>query len=83
MWRRCLSCIGSLQPYQDDVFSQKLLGSIGYFHATTVISELYSPPRVTAEIRRSKSEFLTPGLAFDITVNDPDDGQPWDFNVKA
>jgi hypothetical protein len=28
MWRRCLSCLGSLQPDQDDVFSQKLLGSI-------------------------------------------------------
>ena len=28
MWRRCLSCLGFLQPDQDDVFSQKLLGSI-------------------------------------------------------
>ena len=83
LWQRCLSCLGSLQPSYDDVFSQKLLGSIGYFHAKTVVSEIYSPPRVTAEILKSKSEFLTPGLAFDITVNDPDDGQPWDFNVRA
>ena len=81
LWERCLSCLGSLQPDRDDIFSQKLLGSIGYFQAKTVISEIYSPPRVTAEIRRSKGEFLTPGLALDITVNDPDDNQPWDFDV--
>ena len=24
-----------------------------------------------------------PGFAFDLTVNDPDDGQPWDFFVKG
>ena len=24
-----------------------------------------------------------PGFAFDLTVCDPDDGQPWDFSVKA
>ena len=40
MWRQCLSCLGSLQPDQDDVFSQKLLGSIGYFQTKTIISEL-------------------------------------------
>ena len=28
MWRRCLSCLGFLQPDQDDVLSQRLLGSI-------------------------------------------------------
>ena len=83
LWRRCLSCLGSLQPSQDDVFSQKLLGSIGYFQTRTTISEIYYPPRVTVEIVKSKNEFLTPGLAFDITVDDPDDGQPWDFNVEA
>ena len=83
MWKRCLSCLGSLQRDQDDVFSERLLCSIWYFQTKTVISELYSPPRVTAEIARSKNEFLTPGFAFDITVNDPDDGQPWDFNVRA
>ena len=41
------------------------------------------PLRVTAEIRRSPNEFLTAGLAFDIVVNDPDDGRPWDFSVLA
>ncbi len=25
---------------------------------------------------------LTPGLAKDLTTNDPDDGKPWDFDVK-
>ena len=24
---------------------------------------------------------LSPGMAFDLTQNDPEDGQPWDFNV--
>ena len=51
MWRRCLSCLGYLQPDQDDVFSQKLLGSIGHFQTTAVISEHYSPPRITAELK--------------------------------
>ena len=40
LWRRCLSCLGSLQPSQDDVFSQRLLGSIGYFQTRTIISEI-------------------------------------------
>ena len=44
-----------------------------------VISEVYSPPRVTADIKRSQNEFLTPGVAFDIAVMDSDDGKPWDF----
>ena len=74
MWKRCLSCLGSLQPAQDDVFSQKLLGSTGGLKTKTVISDLYSPPRVTAEIKRSQNEFLTPCFAFHIIVNDPDDG---------
>ena len=77
------ACLGSLQPAQDDVFSQKLLGSIGGVKTRTVISELYSPQRVPAEIRRSRNEFLTPGFAFVITVNDLDDGRPWDLSIPA
>ena len=47
-----------------------------------IVSEMYSPPRVTAELRKSKSEFrhILPGFAFDLTVSDPADGQPWDFS---
>ena len=50
-----------------------------------VVSEIYSPPRITQELksRRSKFRNLAPGLAFDLTVNDPDDGQPWDFSLKS
>ena len=72
-----------METAQDHVFSQKLLGSIGGVKTKTVISELYSPPRVAAEIRRSQNEFLTPGFAFDIIVNDHDDGRPWDFSIPA
>ena len=39
-----------------------------------VVSEIYSPPRVTLELMRGRFKHLSPGLAFDLTVNDPDDG---------
>lgn len=26
---------------------------------------------------------IMPGFAFDITVNDPEDGLPWDFSIKV
>ena len=45
-----------------------------------VVSEIYSPPRVTLELMRGRFKHLSPGLAFDLTVNDPDDGKPWDFS---
>ena len=48
-----------------------------------LVSEIYSPPRITQEIVRSRPARLSPGLALDLTVNDPDDGQPWDFTVPA
>ena len=41
------------------------------------VTEPYSPPRVS-EI--AKKLGLIPGMAFDITVNHPDDDRPWDFN---
>ena len=48
-----------------------------------IVTEIYSPPRITEEVRRSGGRHLVPGIAFDITVNDPDDDQPWDFNIAA
>ena len=48
-----------------------------------LVSEIYSPPRVTAMLKRMTNHGLTPGLALDLTTHDPDDGQPWDFDVKA
>ena len=43
------------------------------------VSEFYSPPRVTAYASRLG---LSPGFALDLTVIDPDDGKPWDFDTK-
>ena len=45
-----------------------------------MVSEIYSPLRVTAEVRRGKYKHLSPGIALDLIVNDPDDGRPWDFS---
>ena len=41
------------------------------------VSEVYSPPRVTGLAPRLG---LIPGLALDLSIDDPDDGKPWDFN---
>ena len=41
------------------------------------VTEIYSPPRVTVWVDRMR---LAPGLAFDLTQKDPEDGKPWDFN---
>ena len=38
---------------------------------------------MTAELRRSKDSQIRPGFALDLTVIDPDDGRPWDFNKRA
>ena len=48
-----------------------------------IVSEMYSPPRVTAEIIRSKNKYVLPGFALDLTVLDPDDGMPWDFSIAS
>ena len=44
---------------------------------------MYSPPRVTAEIIRSKNKHVLLGFALDLTVLDPDDGMPWDFLIAS
>ena len=41
------------------------------------VSELYSPPRVTALAEMFN---MQTGFALDLTVVDPDDGLPWDFD---
>ena len=46
-----------------------------------VISEVYSPPRVTKLLSALPPTALAPGFALDLTCIDPDDGKPWDFNV--
>jgi len=47
-----------------------------------LVSEVYSPPRVTEMLKQISNHRLTPGLALDLTCTDPDDGQPWNFDVK-
>ena len=47
-----------------------------------LVSEIYSPPRVSAEVKRGRYRNLALGFAFDLTVADPDDGQPWDFSRR-
>ena len=42
------------------------------------MSEVYSPPRVTAEARRRPQYGLLPGFALDLTTCD-ELGQAWDF----
>ncbi len=47
------------------------------------VSEMYSPPRVTADNIRSKHKFFVPGFALDFTVLCPDDGMPWNFSIVS
>ena len=46
-----------------------------------LVSEIYSPPRVTEALRHLSNKVLTPGVALDLTTVDPDDGKPWDFDT--
>ena len=82
--------LGSLEPTAGDTVSELLLqqlGSSGSSYrreqrgaARRIVSEMYSPPRVTAELKRGRYRHLLPGFALDLTVNDPEDGRPWDFS---
>ena len=47
--------------------------------APTIVSELYSPPRVTAAARELRSLGLTPGFALDLLTTDGH-GVAWDFS---
>ena len=85
--------VGSLEPEFGDFVSEMLLASLASSGRRygremrsahrRIVSEIYSPPRVTAEIKRGRHPHLVPGFAFDLTVNDPDDCQPWDFSAKG
>ncbi len=48
-----------------------------------IVSEVYSPPRVTDMLRKMAACELMPGMAMDLTTVDEDDGKPWDFDDKA
>ncbi len=86
-----MGLIGSLEPSPDDVVSEMLLQQIGSSGRSyrrearssykKMVSEMYSPPRVTEELKKMRSRHLLPGFALDLTVIDPADGKPWDFSI--
>ena len=47
-----------------------------------VVSEIYSPPRVTAATKLLPELKLIPGFALDLTTTD-EQGRRWDFNMKV
>ena len=47
-------------------------------HGNSHVAEAYSPVRVTGV---AESFGLDPGWALDLTENDPDDGEPYDFSI--
>ena len=83
--------LGSLEPSFDDEVSDMLLaemGSSGRIQrkdgrkaVRKLVSEIYSPPRVTELLRRTRSRHLMAGFALDLTVTD-EDGTPWDFTLR-
>ena len=70
-------------------FSLNILDSQGKSHERDrhqalkrLVSEVYSPPRITLEIMRGGFRNLTLCLALDLTIKVPDDGMPLDFFSK-
>ena len=47
-----------------------------------VVSEIYSPPRVTAAAKLMPDSGIIPGFALDLTTTD-EKGAPWDFDIPA
>ena len=52
----------------------------GLMSLSNDVSEICSRSRVTAY---AQSLGLSPGSALDLSVTDPDDGRPWDFDIPA
>ena len=76
----------SLEPTQNDEIAEMLLMQLGAGRSYArerrravqrfTVSEVYSPPRITKEIREGKWKHLVPGFALDLTVVDSSDGLP-------
>ena len=45
-----------------------------------IVSEIYSPPRVTAAAKLPPELRCVPGFALDLTFND-EHGRAWDFDI--
>ena len=84
--------IGSLEPSVDDCIAELLLAEMGSSGKSRkrdgrkgfrkLVSEIYSPPRVTDLLRKMNAGHLMAGFALDLTVID-EDGEPWDFTVES
>ena len=65
------------KSWKDDVDKmEEVLGKEGTHGA---LIEIYSPPRMNAV---AAMWGLLPGWSLDFTINDPDDGMPWDINIQ-
>ena len=64
--------------WKDDV--EKMDEALKLENVGTAIFDVYSPPRINAIAEMWK---LLPGWSVDFTSLDPEDGQPWDFNIQA
>ena len=88
-----IGLVGSLEPARDDFIGQILLQQMGAGRSYVrerqqavrriLISEIYSPPRITKEATQGKWKHIAPGFALDLTVNDPSVGMPWDFSQSG
>ena len=84
-----LRSLGNLEPTIEDEVAEMLLRELGSSGGSykrerrqglqSIVGEIYSPPRVNAELKRSRWRHLIPGLSLGLTVKDPFDNQPWDF----
>ena len=84
--------IGSLQPSRDDFVAWLMIDQLGGGKKFVreqrqarrrIVSEIYSPARVTKEIKEGKFHSLIPGFTFDLTNVDPSDGRAWDFSRRS
>ena len=48
-----------------------------------LVSEVYSPARITRELQKCPRKGLGAGVAMDLTTLDPLDNTPWNFDLKA
>ena len=72
--------VESVVSKADENFILQLAKDIGA-DAQRTVSEMYSPPRVTAAAGRLKYLELLPGFAMDLTTCD-EAGVAWDFDIK-
>ena len=80
--------VDHLKVYNKEIF--KLINELGggtrayacerRLKLKALVTELYSPPRVTAAAKLMPSSDVIAGIAFDLTTQDGN-GQSWDFSL--